>query len=113
MFNPQIFMDMLKDKESVIKALIKDFDSCEKNRDVLDKLLAMQEEGKQIDYNKVGKAYSKSLRHLNDVNMRLLILLLVYAQSDAFGSASAQALMKFGRGKEALQEMFKQKLRGN
>ena len=112
MFNPQIFMDMLKDKGSVVTSLISDFDSCEKNRAALDTLLTKQEAGDSIDPIKVAKAYSKSLRHLNDVNMRLILLLITYSQSDSFSSDSAQALMKFGRGKEALKEMFQQKLRG-
>ncbi|HHZ96999.1 MAG TPA: hypothetical protein EYN67_15930 [Flavobacteriales bacterium] len=111
-FTPEIFMDMLKDKESVILSLIKDFDTCEKNRQAIDILLQKQEDAKVIDITKVQKAYSKSIRHLNDVNMRLLLLLITYAQGDGFSSDTAGALIKFGQGKEALREMFKQKMQG-
>lgn len=112
MFTPEIFMDMLKDKESMIAQVIKDFDSSEKNLKTFGVLLDKQKNGETLDMEKVAKAYTQSLKHLNSVNMRLLIIVLVYLQSDSFTGDSAQCLVKFGRGKEALQEMFKQKMQG-
>ena len=72
----------------------------------------LYKEGKIVNVDKALFACSKSLKHLNDVNQRLLMLIMVYVSGDNYQSDVAHALVKMGRGEEALQEMFKQKMSG-
>lgn len=111
-FEPKDFMDMLKNKEQVITSILKDFDSCSQNMAAFEKLEQLFADGKEVKTEKVLAASAKSLRHLNDMNRRLLMLLLVYSSSNNYSSDVAQVLVKFGQGEEALQEIFRQKMSG-
>ena len=107
------FMAMLKNKEQVIKMILSDLDSCDKNQGAFTKLEGLYAEGKEVNIDKAMAACAKALRHSNDVNRRLLMLLLVYTTGGDYGSDCAKTLSKLGRGQEALQEMMRQKMAGN
>lgn len=111
--NSDTFMSMLKNQEQVISTILKDLGTCDKNMQSFEKLESLYEQGKEVNTEKVLKACAKSLRHTNDVNRRLLMVLLVYVSGGSYSSDTSKVLMKMGRGKEALQEMFKRKVNGN
>jgi len=107
-----LFMSMLKDKEKVIYELLKDFNTSDANMKAFQSLCELYDSGEQVNADKALKAAAKSLRHLNDVNRRLLLILLVYTSGGDFATDAAKVLVNLGHGEEALQEMFKQKMRG-
>lgn len=105
-------MAMLKNKDQVATQLLKDLETSQQNAEAFQKLEKLFEEGKQIEPQQVMKASAKTLRHMNQLNQRLLVLLLVYMQGSHYTSDTVTFLNKLGRGKEAMQEMFKQKMQG-
>ena len=109
---PDDFMAMLKNKEAILKSLLKDMDTCKKNQDAFEKMIVSLETGK-ADPIKIGLAFAKSNRHLNEMNARLCMLMLVYCSGSSFSGDVSNVLMKMGKGSEALQELFKQKLKGS
>ena len=108
----ETFMKMLKNPEQVITGLLKDLDSCQKNMSAFQKLEELYESGEDVSTEKALKACAKSLRHTNELNLKLIMLLIVYVSGGNYQSDTAQVLNKLGRGEEALQEMFKRKLSG-
>lgn len=106
------FLEMLKNKEQVIRTVLKDLDTCDKNTAAFTKLEDLYNEGGSVNTEKVLKAYAKSMRHMNEVNRRLLMILLIYISGDSYNSDTGKVLIKMGRGEEALKEMFKQKMGG-
>lgn len=108
----ETFMNMLKQPEQVVGAILKDLETSEKNMLAFEKLEALYKNGTKVDIEKVLIASTKSLRHINELNRRLLMLLLVYVSGDSYRSDTGKVLLKMGRGKEVLQEMFKQKMNG-
>lgn len=109
----ELFMRMLKDREQVLSSLLGDLGSCGKNVDAFEKLTKLYHESPDsVSTEKALAACAKSLRHLNDVNRRLLLLLLVYVAGDNFTSDTGKVLVRMGRGQEALQEMLRQKMGG-
>lgn len=113
MNDPQVFLDMLKNKELMMGTLMTDLDVCSQNMQAFDKLAKLYDENPDsVSVAAALKAASKSLRHINDLNRRLIMMLLVYGVSDSFSSDTAKLLVKMGRGEDALREMFKQKMSG-
>jgi len=112
MLDSELFMNMLNNKEAVVKAILVDIQTCQQNQQAFDKLERLFAEGKGVSTDKVMKACSKSLQHLNEVNTRLLMLALVYASGGNYDSDVGKVLIKLGRGQEALQSMFKRKMAG-
>jgi len=112
LFMTNFFMDLLENKEQVIKVIFRDYDTTTKNKEAFDKLETLYAEGKEVSTDKVLRACSKSLQHLNEVNARLLLFALVYTSGDDFTTDVAKILNKLGRGQEALQAMMKAKLNG-
>ena len=106
------FMGMLKNKEQVIKTILNDLQSCEKNQAAFVKLEQLYADGKKVDSDRALAACAKALRHSNDVNRRMLMLFLVYTSGGDYDSDCAKTLNKLGRGDEALQEMMRQKMAG-
>lgn len=109
----QVLLDMLKNKQLIAGQLVADLDTCDKNMQAFEKLERLYAETPDtVNATKALTACSKSLRHLNEMNRRLIMLLVVYAAGDNFSSDSAKLLLKMGRGDEALREMFRQKMGG-
>lgn len=107
----ELLLSMMKDKKTVLKTLLEDLTTCDKNKQAFQKLEALfarQDAGENVVIRpeKVVKACAKSLAHLNDVNTRLLLLLIVYASGKNFDTDISMVLMKFGKGDEALRTMF-------
>lgn len=110
--NSEMFMDMLKNKDKILSSILKDIDTSDKNMKSFEKLCALFEQGKEVNTEKALTACAKSIKHMNDMNRRMLIVLLVYTAGNNFSSDSASVLVKLGRGEEALREIFKSKMAG-
>ncbi|MGL4460016.1 MAG: hypothetical protein ACRCUB_16800 [Plesiomonas shigelloides] len=111
MMDAKALLDMLKNKDLMAGQLMSDLDTCEKNMQAFEKLERLYAESPEtVSATKAMAACAKSIRHLNEVNRRLIMLMVVYAAGDNFSSDSARLLMKMGRGDEALREMFRQKM---
>lgn len=116
MFDPSVIMEMLKNPEQVIKTLIQDYDKCSKNREAMDKTLTKLRDNPSLftenpnNLVKLLEGQVVSNRALNDINTRLLLLLIVYSSGDSLTSDTAKVAVKLGQGEEALQEMFKRKM---
>jgi len=106
------FMAMLKNPEQVISTILKDLNTSETNMLAFEKLESLFKEGKSVNTEKALIACAKSLRLMNGLNRRILMLLLVYVSGGDYTSDTAKVLLKMGRGTDALQEMFKQKMAG-
>lgn len=106
------FVDMIKNKEQVLKVIVEDLDVSSKNMQGFAKLEQLYHEGKDVNVDKVLRSAAKSLRHLNDVNTRVLLLLLIYIGGDNYTADSAKVAIKLGAGDEALREMMRSKFRG-
>ncbi len=113
LLNDDMFMEMLKNKKRVVEVLLKDIGVCDKNAKAFLKLENLYLQGKEVNTEKAIKACAKSLRHSNDVNKRLLMLLLVYVSGNNYSGDTAAILNKMGRGQEAVRELFKQKMGEN
>ncbi len=105
-------MAMLKNKEQVLKVILRDLDTSAQNMQAFRKLEDMYERGDEVSTEKALKACAKSIRHMNDLNQRLLMLLLVYVSGNHYDSDVGSVLVKMGRGEDALREMFKRKMGG-
>ncbi len=107
---PDDFMQMLKNPKQVAKMLLKDMGTCETNSKTLETLLGHYSDGKTPDPKQVAVALTQSLKHCNDVNRRIMMMLLGYVLQGDFTVDAAKVLSRLGHGQEALQEMLKQKL---
>lgn len=108
--NNDIFMSMLKNKEEVLVSIIKDLDTCDKNMQAFEKLCSLFEQGKEVNTDKALTACAKSMRHMNDVNRRMLMVLMVYVSGNNYDGDTASVLVRMGRGQDAVREMFRRKM---
>lgn len=111
MINPELFLSMFKNKKQVLISIQKDFDVCKSNQDSFEKLATLLEDGKNVSNEKVLKSVSKSLRYLNELNSKLLLLLLIYVSGRSYDSDLTHMLAKLGEGEAAIKELFKRKMR--
>ncbi|WP_429565652.1 hypothetical protein [Paraburkholderia sp. MM6662-R1] len=106
-------MSMLKDSERVIATILKDFETSSANMKAFEKLADLYRTNPdEVSTERALAACAKSLRHLNDVNRRMLLLLLVYASGGSYETDTAKVLIKLGRGEDALREMMRKKMGG-
>ena len=94
----------------MIGSLLEDFSKCKQNRDNLQVFRDRIKEGKEVPEDEMNAALLTSLKHLNDLNTRLVLLLVVYTSGGDFKTDSAKVLTKLGLGQEALQELMRQKM---
>ena len=111
-FGPEseMFFQMLKNREQVIVGLVNDVNSCTKNMHAFEKLERLYETNPDgVSTWQALKACAKSLRHLNEVNRKLMMLLIPYVAGKLFTEESTNILLRTGRGEDALQEALRQK----
>lgn len=111
--NSDAIMDMLKNKDTVLKVMIKDMEVSQKNAASFKKLEELFKENKEVSTEAVLKAAATSLRHLNEVNTRLLTILMIYISGGNYDTDVGRMLIKMGRGEEALREMMNVKFSGS
>lgn len=118
-----MLLTMLQDKRSVIDAVVANLQQVGTIQKGTERLLEQLEESRKeqirnrdedsnIDYGKAVAALTKSVNKLTQSTQQLLVFALLYVSDGSFDVDSALMMGKLGRGKEALQQMFKNKLGG-
>ena len=102
----QIFMDLLKNKEEVVKAVI---DDISQSQVISRELQGISSSIGHRDPSDVLRALVKCNARLSKTVLRLGVIALVYAQGDQFSADNAKALTKMGRGKEAIKAFYESK----
>ncbi len=104
---------MLKNKSSVLEAVAKSIDDSTRIEKGLRKVMdSVLENPNEDNLRKQLHVTMKSLASQSKTINQLALICLVYAASGDFTSDVAKTLSKLGHGKEALQEMFRQKING-
>ncbi len=108
----EIFMALLKDKKSALKSILKDIDKTGIYSGGLDQFLETIDtcDLEEVDIRKKLKTIMKVLSSQNAILRKLLFITLIYMQGNTFDSDAGNALVKMGRGEEALKQMFKNKM---
>lgn len=111
LFESEFFMQLLTDKETLIKSILKDIQTTDHNIQSFNKLIKLYAEGTPVNLDKVGKAFATAISNMSEMNMHMLVLLLVYSQGTNFTADTGAVLCRLGKGEEALQAMLRAKLR--
>ena len=106
----ELMLKMLKGRETIIKTIMADIDKSEKNLQGLIDVIPSLDDGSNLAHQL--KTVAQLAAQQQKTNKLLLMLALVYMQGDQFKADAAGMASKFGMGKEALQELWKQKLEG-
>lgn len=109
----EMLMTFLKDKEAVISNILKNLSQANTIRRGLDRLLEqLEDEGTELDFRQVSTVLVKSMKSLSASAEQNGVLALLYVGGTNFDVDSALMMGKIGRGKEALQQMWKKKMEG-
>lgn len=109
-------MDTLKDKARLIQFLLATIQEAEKEKDGM---MAMSEsltrDAPNFSPANLAKCIATTMKITSKQShaiQQLAIIALIGCQSSSFDSDVVQMLNKLGRGNEALQQMFKNKMNG-
>ncbi len=110
----ELMFAFLNDKKSSLKSVLVDITTIENQIRGVDHFLKNIDDCdlEEVDIRKKFKTMMKVSNKQNRVILKLTYLILVYMQGDKFDTDVAHMLMKFGKGEEALQAMFKNKFKG-
>ena len=109
----KLLKGMLKKKGSVIESIAESIEESVRIQKGLSKAKdSVLDNPSEANLRKMLNVTMKSLETQSKTITQLSLILLVYAASNNFDGDVAQSLMKLGHGKEALQEMFRQKMQG-
>ena len=113
MFDPNLFMSMLKDKKRVVEALLSAMEQSEKMIKGLSKVSdSVIKNPSDENLRKMVNTTIKCVSKQSKIIQMLTLVSIVYSSSDKFSSDVVMILAKLAKGDEALREMFNQKLRG-
>lgn len=105
---------MMTGKENVVQAIVKGVENSTKIQDGIGKVKdSVLENPSEENLRKQLHITMKSLETQSAFINQLALICLVYVTGSNYTGDIAQALIKLGHGKEALQEMFRQKMQGN
>ncbi len=105
---------MISGKEDVIQALAKGIENTSRIQNGISKVKdSVLENPSEENLRKQLHITMKSLETQSTFVNQLALICLVYVTGSNYTSDIAQALIKLGHGKEAVQEMFRQKMQGN
>ncbi len=99
---------MLKDKAHIAEALMTAFETADKMDKGFAKAVLINPSPE--NQQKMLNTTMKCTKHLAEMVKMLAIINLVYISGDNYNSDIAKVLVRMGKGKEALQEIFKQKM---
>ncbi|MBE9489019.1 MAG: hypothetical protein IMY67_01875 [Bacteroidetes bacterium] len=96
-------LDLLKDKKGVIDFLLETIDTNAKSSEGLRKIANIEDEKRKTQILlEVVANQSVQIKSIS-------VLLLCYAQGSNFDSDISTMMIKMGRGREAVQQLFKNK----
>ncbi len=108
-----LLMALLKDKRSVIEAVVENLQQVSTIKRGTEKLLDTLKErhqtprAREIDHLEVALALTKSVNKLTQSTEQLLVFALLYVSEGSFDTYSALMMGKVGRGLEDLGQMWK------
>ncbi len=105
---------MLKEKGTVIETLANAIDESVRIQKGLNQAKeTVLKNNSEANLRKMLHITMKSLESQSKTITQLALISLVYVANSNFTSDLAQSLNKLGHGREALQEMFRQKMHGS
>lgn len=111
-----ILLNILKDKTALIAFLIKTIEESQTEKEGLGKLCeTLTRETPNLSPENMARCLATTMKitaKQSNAIQNLATIALIQAQSSGFDGDVAQMLNKMGRGKEALQQMFKNKMNG-
>lgn len=110
MIPPDFFHKLIKDKTETSKTLVQDIETCMQNQKSFELLVNKFENGEQVDFEKVMKAFSKSHKRTNEILVRLSGLCMLMLHSDLFNKNSSTPNYKSSPTPEDLLDDFLAKL---
>lgn len=109
----EVFMEMLKNKEQVVKSLAGAYEQSGRVETGMEKVVdSVLENPSEENLRKMINTTMKCVKRQAGIIKMLVMLNLVYVSGSNYSADVAAVLMKMGRGQEALREMFKQKMGG-
>ncbi len=110
---PKLIAGMLKSKELVLKTIITDIEKSEKATNGLRKCCdSVINNPSDENLRKMVNTTMKCVANQSDVITRLCVIALLYCGGDNYDSDAAIILNKLGHGKAAMQELFRNKMKG-
>jgi|SRR5690606_16019123 len=111
-----VFMDMLKDKAKIIAYLLEVIEKSSREKEGLSMLReSLVRENPNHSVENIARCLATTMKitaKQSEQVSNLALIALVAVQSSDFDSDVVSLLNKLGRGKEAIQQMFKNKLAG-
>lgn len=109
----KLMLDMMRNKEKVLESFIEDIDRSEKQLTGLKTVIpSLTEETSHANAVQQLKTCMQIMARQQLTNKNLLMIMIVYISSRNFDGDLTQVANAMGCGKEALQEMWKQKMNG-
>jgi hypothetical protein len=110
---PKLIMGMLKNKETVLNSIFRDIEKCNKTSAGLRRVCdSVVDNPSDENLRKMVKTTMKCVADQSEMITRLSIIALVYSGGRNYDVDTATILNKLGHGREAIREMFKQKMGG-
>ena len=108
----RLMMEFMKDKKTALSAMFEGIEKTQSYIAGLNKFIDNIDNAEMSDENirKKFKTLMKVIRDQNSMLTKLLLINVVYMQSDSFDADVAKVLMKLGHGQEALQQMLRNKM---
>lgn len=111
-----ILLNILKDKKTLIEFLVKTIQETEQEKQGLMRLSdSLTREEPNLSPANIAKCLAVTMKvsaKQSNAIQNLAVIALIQAQSNSFDVDVAQMMNKLGRGQEALQQMFKNKMEG-
>ena len=109
---PNLILNMFKSKDVVIKTILNDIDKNYKIQQGLKKCCdSVIDNPSDENLRKMVNTTMKCVATQSDIISRLCIISLMYCGGNNYDGDATTILNKFGRGREAVQELFKRKFK--
>lgn len=107
----QLYMDMLSDRKKVAQALVDGIMHLQKVAAGTTRMIAELDDPKtKVSPEKAVTVLTKAVNLLAQSQVQALTILTAYISGDNFSSDCAHILTNNGRGREALQQMLRNKM---
>lgn len=109
-----LMMEFMRDKKTALSAMFEGITKTQSYITGLNKFVDNIDNAEMSEENirKKFKTLMKVIRDQNSMLTKLLLINIIYMQSNGFDGDVARVLMKLGHADEALQQMFKNKMDG-
>jgi hypothetical protein len=109
---PKLMLEMLKSKETVVKTILKDIEESNKMHEGLKKCCdSVINNPSDKNLRKMVNTTMKCVSSQSSIITKLCFVALTYCGGNSYDGDVAMIINKLGHGKEALREMFRQKMK--